>query len=205
MDTINSQYVNLENARIHYLESGQTNSVSVLFLHGASFSAQTWQEIGSLQLLARRGYRAVAVDIPGYGRSQRISVSSFSFLLELLNIFNLHKPILVSPSMSGAYSLPFVINHADKLSGLVAISPVGIKRFQDELEGIELPILAIWGSNDRIVPVAEADLLVKLMPNYQKIILNDAGHACYMKETKDFHQHLIKFIEDCKNNTNLIK
>ncbi|MDJ0554859.1 MAG: alpha/beta hydrolase [Microcoleaceae cyanobacterium MO_207.B10] len=205
MSTINSQYVNLENARIHYLESGPTNSVSVLFLHGASFSAQTWQEIGSLQLLAKRGYRAIAVDIPGYGLSQRISVSSFSFLLELLNIFHLHQPILVSPSMSGGYSLPFVINHPDKLSGLVAISPVGIKRFQDELEGIKLPILGIWGSNDRIVPITQADLLLKLMPNSQKIILNNAGHACYMKATEEFHQHLIDFIEDCTNYTNFIK
>ncbi|MGB3513899.1 MAG: alpha/beta hydrolase [Microcoleaceae cyanobacterium] len=199
MDTISSQYVNLENARIHYLETGPNNSVSVLFLHGASFSAQTWQEIGSLQLLARRGYRAVAVDIPGYGRSQRISVSSFGFLLELLNILNLKMPILVSPSMSGNYSLPFVINQADKLSGFVAISPVGIQRFCDELKGIELPTLAIWGSNDRIVSVTEADLLVKLMPNSQKVILDNAGHACYMKATEEFHQHLINFIRNCTN------
>lgn len=196
---INSQFVTLENARIHYLESGPTNSRSILFLHGASFSAQTWQEIGSLQLLAMLGYRGVAVDIPGYGRSQRISVSSFSFLLELLSILKLNLPILVSPSMSGGYSLPFVINHADKLGGFVAISPVGIQRFQKELEGIELPTLAIWGSNDRIVAVEQADLLLKLMPNAEKVILVNAGHACYMRATEEFHEHLIKFIERCKN------
>lgn len=200
MNTINSQYVNLENARIHYLETGPINSVNVLFLHGASFSAQTWQEIGTMEILAKRGYRAVAVDIPGYGRSQRISVSNFGFLVELLKILNLQQPILVSPSMSGAYSLPFVINHGDKLSGFVAISPVGIERFQDELEGLELATLAIWGSNDRIVPVAQADLLIKLMPNSQKVILDRAGHACYIRETAEFHQHLIKFIENCTNN-----
>lgn len=194
---INSQYLNLKNARIHYLEKGQKNSVSVLLLHGASFTAQTWQEIGTIELLTREGYRAVAVDIPGYGRSQRISVSSLDFLVELLNILNLNMPILVSPSMSGAYSLPFVISHSDKLAGLVAISPVGIERFQDELKGIKLPTLAMWGSNDRIVSVAQADLLVKLMPNSQKVILNDAGHACYMRETEEFHQHLIKFVKSC--------
>lgn len=196
---INSQYLNLENARIHYLEAGPTNSVSVLLLHGASFSAQTWQEIGTLELLAMTGYRAVAVDIPGYGRSKRTSVSSLSFLLELLNILKLNLPVLVSPSMSGSYSLPFVINHGDKLAGFVAISTVGIQRFQNELEGIELPTLAIWGSNDRIVPLVEADLLLKLMPNSQKVILTDAGHACYMKETEEFHEHFIKFIKSCRS------
>ncbi|MEB3340701.1 alpha/beta hydrolase [Okeania sp.] len=196
---INSQYLHLENARIHYLETGQKNSVSVLLLHGASFTAHTWQEIGTLDFLNMRGYRAVAVDIPGYGRSQRISVSSLGFLREILNNLNLNLPILVSPSMSGSYSLPFVINYGDKLGGFVGISPVGIERFQDELKGIELPTLAIWGSNDRIVPIEQADLLVELIPNAQKIILNDAGHACYMKKTEEFHKHLIKFIQSIKH------
>ena len=86
---INSKYLDLENVRIHYLETGPKNSVSVLFLHGASFTAHIWQEIGTLDLLTNLGYRAVAVDIPGYGRSQRISVSSLGFLQQILNKLNL--------------------------------------------------------------------------------------------------------------------
>lgn len=200
MDTsITSQYVNLENARIHYLERGVTNSSCILFLHGASFSAKTWEEIGTLELLASRGYRGVAVDIPGYGRSQRISVSPQGFLLELLELLKLNRPVIISPSMSGNYSLPFVIEHKDKLSGLVAVAPVGIKRYQEELTGIELPVLAIWGSNDRIVPTEQADLLLELMPNAQKVVLANAGHACYMNATDEFHQHLIKFLAEIGN------
>jgi len=38
---------------------------SVFFLHGASFSSNTWEDIKTLQLVAAMGYRAVAVDIPG--------------------------------------------------------------------------------------------------------------------------------------------
>ncbi|MDE5086129.1 MAG: alpha/beta hydrolase [Trichodesmium sp. St16_bin2-tuft] len=192
---VNSKYLNLENVRIHYLETGPKNSVSVLFLHGASFTAHIWQEIGTLDLLMNLGYRAVAVDLPGYGCSQRISVSGLGFLQQILNKLNLNLPILVSPSMSGGYSLPFVINYCDQLGGFVAVSPVGIERFQDELKGIKLPTLAIWGSNDRIVPTEKADLLAELMPHIQKVILTDAGHACYVKKTEEFHEHLIKFIE----------
>ncbi|MDE5079759.1 MAG: alpha/beta hydrolase [Trichodesmium sp. St2_bin6] len=196
MDTnINYKCLELENARIHYLETGKKNAVSVLLLHGASFTAHTWQEIGTLDILTTQGYRAVAVDIPGYGRSQRISVSNLGFLRGILNKLNLNLPILVSPSMSGGYSFPFVIDNFDKLGGFVAVSTVGIERFQDELKGIKLPTLAIWGSNDRIVPIDKADLLVELMPNAQKVILTDAGHACYMQKTEEFHKHLIKFIK----------
>lgn len=197
MDTsITSQYLNLENARIHYLEAGARNYSCILFLHGASFTAKTWEEIGTLQLLASRGYRAIAVDIPGYGRSQRISVSPQGFLLELLELLKLNRPVIISPSMSGSYSLPFVIEQRDKLSGLVAVAPVGIKRYREQLTGIELPVLAIWGSNDRIVPESQADLLLELMPNAKKVVLANAGHACYMNSTDEFHQHLIKFLAE---------
>lgn len=37
---------------------------NVLLLHGAKYSAQTWQELGTLSLLADAGFRVAAVDLP---------------------------------------------------------------------------------------------------------------------------------------------
>ena len=54
---------------MHYKETLPPGSSSVdrsvFFLHGASFSSKTWEDIKTLQLVAAMGYRAVAVDIPG--------------------------------------------------------------------------------------------------------------------------------------------
>ena len=49
----------------------------------------------------------------------------------------------------------------------------------------------------------EANTVEKLilLPNAQKVILENAGHACYMRATDDFHQHLVKFIESCHRST----
>lgn len=196
---INSKFVKIQGANIHYLETGETTALVVLLLHGASFSAQTWQDIGTLKLLAEKGYRSVALDLPGYGSSERISSSPVEFLLELIEVLKLGKPILVSPSMSGGYSLPFVVKYSEKLRGFVPVAPVGILNFSEQLQGIKLPTLAIWGSNDRIVPVEQADELLKLMPNAQKVILTNAGHACYMRSTDEFHEHLIEFIDRCSS------
>lgn len=37
---------------------------NVLLLHGAKYSAQTWQNLGTLAALADEGFRVAAVDLP---------------------------------------------------------------------------------------------------------------------------------------------
>lgn len=199
---IASQYITIQKTRIHYLESGDNTSPIVIFLHGASFSSQVWQDIGSLKMLAEKGYCAIAVDLPGYGKSAQFSGDRASFLLQFIEALDLIQPIIISPSMSGTYSLPLIANHSEKLKGFVAIAPVAIQPHQNAIKGITLPTLAIWGSNDRIIPPQQADLLVQLMPNAEKVILLNAGHACYIKATDEFHHHLLKFIAKITNVTN---
>nr|XP_045242106.1 protein ABHD14A isoform X5 [Macaca fascicularis] len=43
--------------------------VEVVLLHGKAFNSHTWEQLGTLQLLSQRGYRAVALDLPGFGNS----------------------------------------------------------------------------------------------------------------------------------------
>jgi pimeloyl-ACP methyl ester carboxylesterase len=197
LTSIESKYITVQQAHIHYLEAGSANAPSVLLLHGASFSAKTWQELGTLTLLAENGYRAVAVDLPGFGQSQQIAGSPQDFLSQLMEPLNLQPPVLVSPSMSGGYSLPLVAQHPEKLKGFVPVAPVSLPSFEQQLGGIELPTLAIWGSNDQIVPVTWAERLCHWLPNAHKVILENAGHACYMRATAEFHQHLLQFVKSC--------
>jgi pimeloyl-ACP methyl ester carboxylesterase len=192
---ISSNFISIRGAKIHYLATENLNENPVLFLHGASFQAQTWLEIGILPRMAGAGYSAIAVDLPGYGSSQSLSVARESFLLLLLEALKIDLPVIVSPSMSGAYSFPFLVNYPEKLRGFVAVAPIGIAKYRQQLEGSKVPTLAIWGSNDRIVPAAEAELLVKLMSNADKVLLENAGHACYMRDTDNFYQYLSQFIK----------
>ncbi|MFQ5575642.1 MAG: alpha/beta fold hydrolase [Anaerolineae bacterium] len=194
---IGSGRVTIQGAHIHYLSTGPAGRPPVLLLHGASFSAQTWRELGTLARLAQAGFWAVAVDLPGFGESQRGAGAPGAFLPQLMAALGMPPPVVVSPSMSGRYSLPLAANTPAQLKGLVAVAPVGIPHFEKQLAGNPLPTLAIWGSNDRVVPPAQADRLCRLMPNAEKVILPNAGHACYMRAPGEFHRRLVAFAARC--------
>jgi abhydrolase domain-containing protein 14 len=205
--TKKAMILTIKNTKINHIKAGNSDSkTSVLLLHGASFTSQTWQDLGTIETLANSGYQVIAVDLPGYGKTPPIfGFSPEVFLLKLITELKLDKPIIVSPSMSGNYSLPFIIKYPDQLRGLVAIAPVKIPHYAKLLTGINLPVLAIWGNNDRIVPVKHSDLLTQIMPNVKQIFLENAGHPCYLNKPDQFHKYLIDFIENIlKNEANKV-
>lgn len=44
--------------------------LSVVFLHGMGDSSKNWQAISSLNLVVAMGFRAIALDLPGHGRTK---------------------------------------------------------------------------------------------------------------------------------------
>src|SRR5260370_26064735 len=46
------------------------DGVPILMFHGYADSADTWRQ--ALALLGRRGHRAIAVDLPGFGAADRL-------------------------------------------------------------------------------------------------------------------------------------
>ena len=190
-------FITVEGARVHYRNAGKENEHCVLLLHGASFSSATWEEIGTLGQLADAGYRAIAIDLPGYGKSESNSVSGGAWLSVLQTHLGLEQPVILAASMSGAYALPFLVDHPGRYTGFVAVAPVGIGRYQDRLSGICTPVLAIWGENDNTVPQEHADHLVDSVNNGRKVVIPGAGHAPYMNAPRAFHQALLSFLPDC--------
>ena len=71
----------------------------LLFLHGQAFTSAVWARTYSLQLAAQRGHRAVAIDLPGFGRSVAGSerIDPFVFLATAIHELHLGRPVLVAP------------------------------------------------------------------------------------------------------------
>lgn len=193
MTKIQSQFITLENHPVHLLVAGNNDNPPVVLLHGARFTAETWREIGTLELLAKSGYRAVAVDLPGFGQSEQSENNPNTWLGKLLDELELSSPIIISPSMSGRFSLPLLISSPDRIKGFIAVAPVGIPQYQSQFTSIHTPILAIWGANDRVVPLKNGEALVADQRG-KLVVLPEAGHPSYMSDPDGFHKAVLEFL-----------
>lgn len=189
-----SNLIRVGTSNVHYLEAGSHATRSVLLFHGASFQAETWRQIGTLDILSRSGYRAVAVDLPGFGESPAAQLEPKKWVGRLLTELAIERPVLVAPSMSGRVVLPWLLAEPDAASGLVAVACVAIKENARSLKKIRVPVLAVWGEHDTVVPQQHADQLVAAVADGEKVILGGAGHAPYMNDPGAFHVELSRFL-----------
>ncbi len=125
-----SRFVEIEGRRVHYLIQGSEEGRPVVLLHGASFTSETWKQIGTMEALAQAGYLVYAFDLPGYGQSSLSQANHRTWLRDLLDLLNIDRPVVVSPSMSGRFALPFVTESPEKVSGFVAVAPVAIMEYR---------------------------------------------------------------------------
>lgn len=171
-------------------------SVTVLFLHGASFTADVWVDTGLLDQVAAAGFRAVAIDMPGYGRSSQTGQGPAEFLANYIATLDASAVVLVSPSASGGLSLPLVIERPELLAGFVPIAPVGIDVFLSAVTTpIELTTLVVWGEDDTLIDSGQAGPLAAAFSPGEVAVLSGAGHAAYQDRPGEFGELLIDFAD----------
>ena len=179
---------------IHVRTAGPEDARSVLLLHGAAFDSGTWQELGTLDRLADSGYRAVAIDLPGYGQSKRARVDPGEFLAEFLPVLDIGRPVVVSPSMSGSFSFPLVLEHPELIAGFVPVAPVRTAEYAKRLTHSPVPALIVWGEKDRLFPPSQAERLASCFKQACTLILPGARHPAYLDQPDLFHEALIEFL-----------
>jgi abhydrolase domain-containing protein 14 len=181
-------------ASILTLSSGPTDGAALLLLHGAAFTSETWLELGTLDAAASAGLHVVAVDLPGFGASTQTALEGGDFLLRLVEELALAKPVVVAPSMSGAFAFPFVLDHPGRCGGFVPVAPAGQGRYRERFAELTPPTLVVWGTADDLRPVAEAHALRGAIPGAELLLLEDAGHPAYLDQPDAFHRRLFAFV-----------
>jgi pimeloyl-ACP methyl ester carboxylesterase len=52
-----------------------------------------------------------------------------------------------------------VTAHPERVAGFVAVAPVDLPSYESALRKLALPTLIVWGEQDQVVPVAQANAL----------------------------------------------
>ena len=195
-ETTLESWIEFEGGRLRSLTAGPTEGTTVLLLHGVRFSSETWRDLGTLDALSRAGLRAVALDLPGFGASAPGTLEPAELLPRVVQALEAERVVVVSPSMSGTFSLPFVLDHPESVLGYVPVAPAGLDQYRDRLEEIRVPTLIMWGSADRVFPVARGEELAKAVVGSRLSVFEGASHPCYLDQPDRFHSELIAFVQE---------
>jgi len=187
------------------VKEDQPLKIDVLLLHGMRFSSKTWEELNTINILGQLGHRTVAVDLPGYGHSDsHVSLRGDAdkhkdaralFLKELIDVFGLLSPAIVSPSMSGSFSLPFVLRYPNKVGAYIPVAPIHTERFPPEVYmKTNVNTLIVYGELDKKLGLVSLHNL-SYLPNHKVSVLKNASHAAYLDRPELWHQVLITFLD----------
>ncbi len=120
---IPSQFKVFQKTRIQYNQIG--TGPDLVFLHGIGASTFIWRK---LLLLLAMNYRVTAIDMPGFGRSQKIlefdlNLDSMSdFVVQFLDDIGIEKFDLVGSSMGGAIALWIAKKYPQKCRRVLSIA-----------------------------------------------------------------------------------
>lgn len=106
-------------------EAGNPKRPLALLIHGWSSS---WYAMSPMFAPLARKYRIVAVDLPGYGRSPRLSqqttIADYADLLADFIRSQTEQPaVLIGHSMGGMISLTMALRHPDVVERMVLLCP----------------------------------------------------------------------------------
>lgn len=123
------RFVDLPDAHLWIVDSGGTGD-AVILLHPRTGNSEVWQY--TIPALADAGYRAIAIDYPGWGKSivregqEPVPVAeTLDALIERLGLGNVH---VVGTAMGGYIALDYAAWQQDGVSSLViAASGLGLE------------------------------------------------------------------------------
>ena len=128
--------LNGEELRLAYMDvapAGSSNGRTVVLLHGRNFPSSYWAP--TIKALSEAGYRVVALDQIGFGRSAKPTFAySFDAMarstIALIDSLNVDRFDLVGHSMGGMLAVRLARAYGSRIDHLVLYSPIGLEDYR---------------------------------------------------------------------------
>ena len=117
------KFVTVDGLSIRYLEEG--SGVPAILLHGASLGSSADVFRRNLKALSAAGIRAIAFDLPGFGKSDPTDDLSAkarkAIILKFMDALKLDKAALVAHSASGNAAVVTALEHPERVTHLMIL------------------------------------------------------------------------------------
>lgn len=146
---------------VHVVELNPKGAPTIVFVHGLGSYLKFWRY--QLDHFAEQGYRVIALDMIGYGKSSK--PASFPYTMQamadvvkaVIERLEAKAPVVAGHSMGGQTALSLAIRYPDAVSGLILAAPAGFEAFTEReeqwyREAVRASLFrgsdehAIWGS-----------------------------------------------------------
>ncbi|WP_460173226.1 alpha/beta fold hydrolase [Vulcanisaeta sp. JCM 14467] len=181
-------YVNGRSVR--YLVHG--DGKPMVMVHGFSFSADDWFNCCGNDF---PGFRIYAVDMP-YGpksRSEHFTPRNdddyANHLYAVIRALNIENPILIGASLGGETVLRYLALNYPAIAGIV-VGPVRVPYIN--LSRIRVPVMGIWGSNDRVSGRENMEAMRRA--GFRVEIIEGADHPAYLSKPGEFVRLVLDFL-----------
>lgn len=154
----------VNNLEINYKIAG--SGPAILILHGWGVSSERWLRVQ--EILARKGYKVIVPDLPGFGKSQELTKSFdvtnyYNFVLSFVKKIGLNKFSLIGHSFGGGLAAEFAAENPKMVEALILCDAAILRKtrlnFRQKiaqfLAKIGWPILSLPHIEETIYPVAK--------------------------------------------------
>src|SRR5258708_37566753 len=120
-----SHFVMVDGARMHYQEFGDESKPPIILIHGYTASVYVWKT--TAPTLAEAGFHVIAVDLLGFGYSEKPSWFDYSIqsqarqVSRFMNRLGIGRAVIVGSSYGGAVASMIALDYPERVEKLVLV------------------------------------------------------------------------------------
>lgn len=123
-----SHFISIEGIRLHFQEFGEQSAPAIILIHGYTASLYVWKTVAPM--LADAGFRVIAIDMPGFGYSEKpkwfdYSIPSQAHVIErFMDRLGIGRAVIIGSSYGGAVAATIALDYGERVEKLVLVDPV---------------------------------------------------------------------------------
>ena len=124
----NSHFTEVDGATVHYQEFGDKINPTLILIHGYTASTYVWHTVAPL--LAEQGFRVIAVDLLGFGYSDKPAWFEYSIVAQariverFMDRLGIGRAVLIGSSYGGAVASTVALDYGERVEKLVLVDAV---------------------------------------------------------------------------------